>query len=148
MLTYVIITWKKLLLKEQITVFSTDYMMDSENTTSSRVFLKDTKVGMINQIADNNGKRIPYDDNIKKYFHMRYVQTKRDLTTNPWTFEMSSIPITGCTADHFYGNERALKLIDNPNFSTDLFLCPELEALNNVTLMGTDDDFVSESFAF
>jgi hypothetical protein len=38
--------------------------------------------------------------------------------------------------------------VDNPNVSPDLFLCPELEALKSVTLKGTDDDLVSESFAF
>jgi hypothetical protein len=37
---------------------------------------------------------------------------------------------------------------DNPNVSADLFMCPELEALKKVTLKGTDDDEVSESFAF
>jgi hypothetical protein len=40
-------------------------MMDSEQTTSETIFLQDTKVGMINQIADNNGKKIPYDDEVK-----------------------------------------------------------------------------------
>jgi hypothetical protein len=65
MCVYVAITWKKLLLREQITVFSTNYMMDADATATVSTLLHETKVGMINQIADNNGKRIPYDDEVK-----------------------------------------------------------------------------------